>query len=155
MFYIPSIERKKACKAYRKPESVKILEALDYASEQLKHPSMPLPYIAKRKFRDDNANGLTNCITHYITLKGGFASRINNTGVYDARLKKYRPGTSKRGLPDIISTYRGKSLHIEVKAGKDIQSEAQRKIESEVKQAGGAYYIARNFTDFKLWFDNL
>jgi Holliday junction resolvase len=112
-------------------------------------------HLAPRKFRDDSANSLTGCIVQYVTLKGGFASRINSTGVFRQKLGKYTSGTQKRGIADVLATFKGLSLHIEVKHGKDSQSEAQKKIESEVKRSGGFYYLARNFSDFKIWFDNL
>lgn len=138
---------------YRKSESVKELERMATAEAKANHPGNP--FIIDRKFRDDTANSLTVCIVKYITLKGGFASRLNNGGIFDRRLNKYRPGTSKRGLPDIIATYKGLSLHIEVKADKDRQSEDQKAVEFAVNGAGGLYYIARNFEDFKQWFDKL
>lgn len=138
---------------YNKSDSVKELESLAMDEARRLHPTMP--FLCPRKFRDDSANGLTQCIVKYIELRGGFASRVNNTGIYNQRLKKYIPSTSKRGLPDIISIYKGLSLHIEVKHGRDHQSEAQRAVEFAVNGAGGLYLITRNFTDFKTWFDQL
>jgi hypothetical protein len=91
----------------------------------------------------------------YIRLKGGFASRISNQGTFNRRLNKYIPGTSRKGLADVMATFRGLSLHIEVKYGRDVQSEAQKKIESEVLRAGAYYYIAKDFSSFKSWLDNI
>ncbi len=138
---------------YKKSDSVKELEQLADAEASRKHPSMP--FLCPRKFRDDTANGLTKCIVKYIELNGGFASRLNNQGTYSRRLGKYIPSTSKRGLPDIIATYKGLSLHIEVKHGRDRQIESQKAVEFAVNGAGGVYYIAQDFTDFKDWFDDL
>jgi hypothetical protein len=138
----------------RKPNSVKELEQLATSAARLKHPSLPLYALAPRTFRDDTANGLTACITSYISLMGGWASRINSQGTYRAKLGRYTPGTARRGLADIMGTYRATSLHIEVKIGQDRQSEAQKLVESEVTRSGGLYYIARNFSEFKDWFDN-
>jgi hypothetical protein len=121
------------------------------AEARLLHPTCP--HLAPRLYRDDTANGLTACIVKYITLKGGFASRINSTGVYDKRLQKYRSGTQKKGIADIICTLGGKSLMVEVKHRKDTQSEAQKKIQAEQTSSGGVYFVAHNFTEFKLWFD--
>ncbi|MBK7628100.1 MAG: hypothetical protein IPJ16_13055 [Bacteroidales bacterium] len=154
MFELPEIKKKKRPKApYRKPEAVKELERMADAEAIRLHPTCP--HLAPRTFRDDSSNSLTQCIVKYITLKGGFASRINSTGIYDRKLHRYRLGTQKRGLADVMATFRGLSLHIEVKAGKDRQSEAQKKIESEVIRSGGYYYLARNFTEAKQWIDNL
>lgn len=138
---------------YLKPEAVKELERLADAEARIKHPTCP--HLAPRRFRDDSSNGLTDCIVKYITLKGGFASRINSTGIFDKRLNKYRRGTQKKGIADVLATYRSKSLHIEVKHGKDRVSDAQMKVQTEVTRSGGLYFIAHNFTDFKLWFDNV
>lgn len=138
---------------YRKPQAVRELEKLADAEAHSQHPTMP--HLALRRYRDNTANGLTVCIVKYITLKRGFASRINSTGIFRPQLGKYTSGTQKNGIADIISTYKGKSLHIEVKHGRDVQSEAQKKIELEVTRSGGVYFIARNFTQFKQWFDNL
>jgi hypothetical protein len=146
-----SMAYKRPC--YRKPEAVKELERMADAEARRLHPTMP--HLAPRKYRDDSANGLTGCIVKYITLCGGFASRISNQGTYNQRLRKYIPGTSKRGLADVMATYRGLSLHIEVKHGRDKLSEAQKKIQTEVDQAGGIYYVARDFTEFKIWFDSI
>jgi len=128
---------------------------MDYAEDQRRHPSIPREYLAPRTFRDDTANSLTKAICTYITLRGGFSSRVNNSGIYDTKLKRFRHSTAKRGLPDIIATWRGMSLFIEVKAGKDRMSEYQVKVQEEQQQAGGHYYTAHNYTDFKEWFDRL
>lgn len=155
MFTLPEIQKKKPKSAYKKPDSVKELERLANEAARIRYPNHPDYAFAPRKFRDDTANSLTSCIVKYITFKNGFASRISNQGTYNCKLRKYIPSTSRKGLPDIMATYQGKSLHIEVKIGRDKQSEAQIKIESEVTRSGGLYYLARNFTDFKTWFDSL
>ena len=90
----------------------------------------------------------------YLRLKGAFVSRLNNTGVYDRRLHRYRCGTNRKGLPDILATYKGISLMIEVKAGKDRLSEDQKKARQEQELSGGLSFVAHNFTEFKAWFDN-
>lgn len=156
MYQLPSTPTKKAPKpAYRKPEAVKILEAMADAEAHRLHPSIDPRYLAPRTYRDDSANALTKCIVDYVRIKGGFASRINSTGIYDKRLGKYRTGTQKRGIADIWATHKGKSLQIEVKAGKDRQSDEQRKVETEQTAAGGLYFIAHDFTSFKQWFDKI
>ena len=153
MLNLPTIQRKPSKAPYRKPEAIKELERLADAEALLKHPGMP--HLAPRTFRDDKANFLTKCVVEYIRLNGGFASRISNQGTYNQKLRRYIPGTARRGLADVMATFRGLSLHIEVKAGKDRQSKAQKLIESEVKSSGGLYYIAHTFTEFKTWFDSL
>lgn len=156
MYQLPEIKpRKKPKPAYRKPEAVKELERMADDEARRLHPSIDPRYLAPRQFSDKTANHLTAAIVKYITLKGGFASRLNTTGVYDQRTGRYRKGTQKRGLGDIIATYQGRSIQIEVKIGRDKMSEHQERVQQEQQQAGGLYYVARNFSDFKAWFDGL
>jgi hypothetical protein len=138
---------------YKKPPAVKELEQLAMAEALAKHPTCP--HLASRTFRDDTSNGLTLCITAYLRLRGAFVSRLNNTGIYDKRLNRYRPGTNRKGLPDVVCTYKGKSLMVEVKTGRDRLSEHQEKIRQEQERSGGLYYVAHDFTEFKTWFDNI
>jgi len=139
--------------SYIKPEAVKVLERLaDDEARQL-HPTMP--NLAPRTFRDDSANGLTACITAYLRIKGAFVSRLNNTGIYDKRLMRYRPGTSRKGLPDVVCTYKSKSIFIEIKHAADRLSEFQKKVRDEQTRSGGLWFTARNFTETKEWIDNL
>jgi hypothetical protein len=140
---------------YQKSDAVKALERQATDDARLKHPTLPEYALAPRTFRDDTANGLTTCITHYITLCGGFASRINNQGTYRAKLGRYTLSTSRRGLADVMAVYKGFSLHIEVKIKRDVQSQHQRQVELDVNRSGGYYFIARDFTEFKEWFDSL
>lgn len=150
---IPEIKRKTRKPSYRKPDAVKLLEAMANAEAKRLHPTCP--NLAPRVFRDDRANNLTKCVVEYIRLKGGFASRINNQGTYNQKLRKYIPSTSRKGLADVMATFRGLSLHVEIKTGKDRQSSEQMKIESEVRQAGGYYFLAKDFDSFYQWFYSL
>ncbi len=142
-------------KRYQKSEAIKILERLEAEYDARKHPNIDKRYLAPRLHSDKTANGLTQCITRYITLMGGMASRINTTGVWDQKLNRYRPTTMKRGLADIWATYRGMSLQVEVKIGADRMSEDQRKVQQQQQQAGGLYFVARDFSSFKDWIDQL
>lgn len=154
MYPLPEIKPRKAPRpAYRKPEAVKELEALDTSDAARRHPSIAPQHLAPRRHRDDTANGLTKCIVTYAKLCGCFASRLNNQGVY--RSGKWTRSTSRRGLPDVLVTRNGMSLFIEVKAGRDRMSEHQRRVEQDQQQAGGLYYTARDFTSFKNWLDTL
>jgi len=142
-------------KRYKKSEAVRILERMADEEAARKHPAVDRRYLAPRIFRDNSANELTKAITAYITLMGGMASRINTTGIWDKKLNKYRPTTMKRGLADIWATYQGKSLQIEVKIGPDRMSEHQMKVQQQQRAAGGLYFVARDFSSFKEWFDNI
>jgi len=154
MYQLPPLPVKKQPKpAYRKPAAVKELEAMATAEAQRTHPSIPAHILAPRKYRDDTANGLTKCIVDYAKLTGAFASRLNNTGIY--RNGKFTRSTARRGLPDVLVTRDGISIFIEVKAGRDRMSHHQEAIRDDQQQAGGLYYVARNFESFKQWYDNL
>ena len=164
MLNVPAIPKKAP---YRKPEAVKQLEALADQDQQRKHPNTPAKYLAPCKYRDDTANGLTKCIVDYIRLQGGQAERINTTGIpQDTRQQvtdilgrtrtigsvTWRTGGGTRGSADISATIQGRSVKIEVKIGKDRQSDAQRQYQAAIEAAGGLYYIAKNFTEFVGWY---
>lgn len=152
---------------YKKPEAVKQLETMADAEQQRQHPNFPPKYLAKSKYRDDTANGLTRCIVDYIRLQGGQAERINTTGIpKDTRQQvtdilgrtrtigsvTWRTGGGTPGSADISATIRGRSVKIETKIGKDRQSEAQRQYQDAIEAAGGLYYIAKTFTEFVNWY---
>jgi hypothetical protein len=125
---------------------------------------------------DNGANGLTRCIIDWITFKGGQAERINTMGrrIDNTKTVKdvlgftrvvgsvsWQKGTGTKGSADISATIPmvvnnmkvGVSVKIEVKYGKDRQSEDQKKYEHLINEAGGIYVIARNIDDFIEWYD--
>ena len=69
--------------------------------------------------------------------------------------KLNEPNTQRKGMADVIATYHGKSLNIEIKTGNDRMSEHQKMIRTEIKEAGGYYFIARDFEGFRNWFEDL
>lgn len=146
MLDFPKIERKKPKARYIKPESVKRLESdyLDY--KQRKYPNQP--YLSKKTFRDDTANGLTKCIQGWCVVNGAHFQRMNTTGQYDAKLKRYRRSGATKGVTDTMIAYKGKTLNIEVKTGKDRQSEAQKQIQQSIETAGGIYWIVKDYEHF-------
>ena len=125
-------------------------------------------YILK-PMSDKTANGLTKCIIDWITLKGGYAKRINTQG--QARVNKipryniltgkteYRdsvtgtPSTTRIGTPDIDAIIKGKAVKIEVKIGKDKLSPAQVKHLEDIARAGGLYFVARDMDSFVEWYN--
>ena len=54
-------------------------------------------------------------------------------------------------MADIIATYQGLSLNIEVKIGLDKQSKNQKRVQQEIEASGGLYFIARDFDGFVAW----
>lgn len=137
------------------------LDALKLANDIEKHPSFPEAYFVKKKWDDKTANGLTKAITSFIQFNGYQAERINTMGV--ARENKrtdgkvigvtWTKGTTTAGSADISATIRGRSVKIEVKVGKDRQSDAQKRYQESIERAGGVYLIARDFDSFVEWFD--
>jgi hypothetical protein len=54
-----------------------------------------------------------------------------------------------RGIPDIIVVIDGKFIGIELKAGKNKQSEWQVRFEEKIKKAGGYYYVIHSISELK------
>ena len=139
---------------------------LETAHLKEKYPSMPEFALAKTKWSDSSANALTKAVTSFINLSGYQAERINTTGMWrqGAKLKvgegtrqmpgKWTKGTGTKGSADISSTINGRSVKIEVKYGKDKQSEVQKKYQESVEAAGGTYFIARSFDEFMEFYLN-
>jgi len=123
------------------------------------------------KWNDNSANSLTASIEFYINATGNQAERISNQGQYRKGKKievgtgeiaytkqlpgKWTPGQGTKGTADISATINGKSVKIEVKYGKDRQSDAQKQYQQKIETAKGIYYIARDFDTFVEWYNTL
>lgn len=111
-----------------------------------------------KPYSDTTANGLTRCIEDFTNnLPGGVgeATRINNTGVPrqmpDGSIR-WSTSNTRKGLADVRGTYKGRSLNVEVKIGRDRQSPAQIKEMQRIRNAGGIYWVVKSFPDFlQLW----
>jgi len=144
-----------------KKEYKEILHALKIEKYARDYPNYPPNYIPKTMYKDQTANGLTKAICDYINLHGYQAERINTMGT--AREKKntsgkvigvtWTKGTSTAGSADISATIKGRSVKIEVKIGRDRQSDAQKRYQEMIERAGGVYYIARNFDEFVIFYN--
>ena len=146
------------------------LKALELESLRGKYPSMDARFIPLTDWKDNSANGLTKCIIFWINAMGGQAERISSQGQYREGKKidvgtgeiaytkqlpgKWTPGQGTKGTADISATIRGRSVKIEVKYGKDIQSDAQKQYQEMIEKAGGVYIIAKSFDDFVLWYES-
>ena len=121
-----------------------------------------------RTYTDKTANGLTKMIIDWINYNGGQAERINTTGRL-IKAKTYKDvmgitktigqdkwikGTGTLGSADISATIQGKSVKIEVKIGRDKQSDVQKQYQEAIEKAGGIYYIAKDFDSFYNWYNN-
>jgi hypothetical protein len=56
--------------------------------------------------------------------------------------------TATKGSADISATILGRSVKIEVKIGRDTQSEHQKVYQEAIEKSGGQYWIVKNFDDF-------
>lgn len=134
-----------------------------------KYPNYPREYVAAPKYNDTTANGLERCITDFLNLSGHQAERIKNMGrmldntkvVKDVMgitrtvgSKQYIKGTGTNGTADISATILGRSVKIEVKIGKDRQSEAQKDYQESITKAGGQYWIANDFDGFMFYYES-
>ena len=149
MIEIPTINRtKKTPKPrYQKPASVKQLE-IEYFEHKYRQSSIPVQCRFKKAFRDDTANGLAGCVEAWCKVHGAFFQRMNSQGQYDGRLKMWRKSGTTKGIADVQVTYKGRTYNLEIKVGKDRQSEVQKEVERKIKAAGGHYAIIHCYDDF-------
>lgn len=145
------------------------LKAMRVAALKTKHKNFPAKFIPVPQYRDNTAANLTRCVVDYINLLGFQAERVNCTGrmldntktIEDVTgrsrtfgTKKWIPTTGTPGTSDVHAVVNGKALKLEIKAGKDRQSDAQREYEQQVTKAGGVYYLVKNFPDFFHWLND-
>lgn len=96
------------------------------------------------------ANALTNSIIKFLLLKKHHAERIS---VVARQVNgNHVPSTMQKGTADISATIYGLSVKIEVKIGADKQSERQKKYQKDIENAGGIYYLAKDFDTFLKWY---
>lgn len=134
------------------------------------HPNLPDHARIINIPSDSTANGLTRLVIKWIELHGGQAERINTMGrmvdgrkvVTDVLGRKgmigsmsYIPTTGTKGSADISAVINGRAIKIEVKVGKDRQSEAQKTYEQSITAAGGIYLIVRTMDQFIGWWDKI
>jgi hypothetical protein len=147
------------------------LKALELEAKIAKYPSMNPNYIGLTEWTDTSANSLTKSIIFYINATGNQAERIGSQGQYREGKKievgtgeiaytkqlpgKWTKGQSTKGTADISATINGKSVKIEVKYGRDIQSQVQKDYQNKIETAGGIYYIARDFDTFVEWYNTI
>ena len=117
----------------------------------------------KKRYSDKTANGLTQAIKTFLQLKGWHCERINVQGrpIDQTRVttnclgQKQRIGsiswirsTGTRGSADLHCLINGKAVFVEIKIGRDQQSEHQKRYQKTVERAGGIYMICKNFDEF-------
>jgi hypothetical protein len=110
-----------------------------------------------KKKKSSPANQLTSDIMDYLLEFNCAVARINTTGIYDEKLGRYRKSGSTNGVEDINCTYPlsvkgttiGLTIAIEVKIGKDVMSNDQKKRKQRIEIAGGIYIVAKELQQFK------
>lgn len=136
------------------PSEIDLMNMKDRLAKN-KYPSVPDYARPKQSLKTSDANGLTKAIIDYIDLSGGWATRISTEGRYIEGLGKRIPSSVKKGTADIHAVWKGRHLSIEVKIGKDRQSDEQIAVEKSVTAAGGLYYIATTFDSFHQWIQTI
>jgi hypothetical protein len=147
--------------------AIDILRQMKIEYLRQKYSTVPPEYIPAPHYTEKTANGITRMIIDWIKLNHGQAERVSCQGrIIDKRQQiidclgyhrmigtvKRIPSSMTKGTADISATVKGRSIKIEVKVGHDRQSDAQVRYQRQVEQAGGVYFIARNFDDFiKFW----
>lgn len=115
------------------------------------------------KKKQSPANALTDAVRTYCETLGCATARINSTGIYDESSGKWRLSNATKGIEDIDvvmpvtinNTRVGLKIAVEVKIGRDTQSDVQKKRQERVELAGGHYIIAKTFDTFKQDFDRI
>jgi hypothetical protein len=142
---------------------IDLLKQLKQAEQRKLYPNVPEYAMKPIKYEDKTANGLTRCVIEFLNLSGHMAERSSNEGRVIDNRKTYTdmvgftktigtvkriPSSGTKGTSDIKATIGGRMVAIEVKIGKDRQSEAQKQYQERVEKAGGIYWIVKSFEDF-------
>ena len=87
-----------------------------------------------------------------------FAFKINTGGIFDPKSRRFRKNSNPHchnGTSDIIGSWRGKMLAIEVKREKSVYgpktypSREQKEFLTRIEQAGGIAFVARSLEEVK------
>lgn len=151
----------------KKSPALIALEKMANQADRKAHPNVDAKYLAPRIFKDNTTGRLTYSIMAFLRLCGHQCERINTTGRPIDRRKTFTdvlgnrrqigsitwiPTTGTRGSADLSATIYGASVKIELKIGRDTQSEAQKAYQRAVETAGGYYVIVHSFQEFYDWY---
>jgi hypothetical protein len=132
-------------------------------------PNLPYPESFVHRYVTNTANGLTRCVIDWINFNGGFARRVSVTGKMVDGTKvvtdvmggrrivgsvSYQKSSMVRGSADISAVINGKSIEIEIKIKRDIQSDKQKEYQANIQKAGGTYIVVKTFEEFLNWWDS-
>lgn len=95
------------------------------------------------------ANNLTKGVKNYIKVLGGWAVRVNVTGVYDTKQQLFRRVAEEdKGVSDVVACYKGRAVFVEIKIGNDTESMYQKRFKKEMTRAGAVCIVAKNMEQF-------
>jgi len=153
-----------------KSEGIMQLREMALAHSRAKHPTLPESARTISNYSDRTANGLTRSVIDFLRFSGHQSERINCTGkmidntqimtdvLGDRRSigsVKWLPSSGQKGTADISSVIFGRAVKIEIKIGKDRQSEDQKKYQADIERAGGLYWLIRTFDEFLEYYNEL
>lgn len=82
-------------------------------------------------------------ILKYLASIGAYCGKTKTTGIFDPRRRCFRTDPYLfRGYPDISGFHNRKMFFVEVKAGKNKQSNEQKMFEQYCDEAGITYILA-------------
>lgn len=106
--------------------------------------------------KKETANQITQNILKVVNYQPGCcAARVNTMGVFDKETGRWKKTAATNGVEDIICVIRGRYVGVEVKAGRDTQSDSQKIRQFEVERAKGIYFIARSTDHFLEFFTRI
>lgn len=115
--------------------------------------SLPSHAVPRPRLSDKDANSLQKAVYEYSNYAREGLGHPINCAVIDVK-GTYRPGIgytfsgTTKGVSDLWLTIAGRSICLEVKIGKDRQSDHQKEFERRQKVAGGHYHLISSWDDF-------
>lgn len=147
--------------------TLKDLSDLKLKHDRTRYASVPAHAIGRTAYTDKTANGLAKAIKVYCEIKNVWCERTGSEG-------RYRPGKmivdvvgrgrqmkgtwlpgNNVGQGDLQIIIKGKTYSVEIKIGKDRQSDVQKQYQAKLESAGGVYVIVKSWDDFWENFKNL
>lgn len=140
--------------------SIKELSEYIHKEKIKEYSNIPKYAVPRTLYKDTTANGLAKCIKDFCEVNGIMCQRSSNEG-------RYRPGAVvvdvigrgrqmkgtwlpglNNGQGDLHIVLKGMSHWLEIKIGKDRQSDKQKDFEAMVKRSGGTYDIIHDWPEF-------
>jgi len=136
------------------------MASVELLMHRLQYPSLPSYSHTRKTYSDKTSQGLTKAIVTYFDVCGVKAWRQSSEGRYRegetvidvvgrTRIMKgtWLPGQNV-GHADVSAIIQGRFVAVEVKIGKDRQSDKQKEFERELVKSGGVYIIVKTWEDF-------